>query len=79
MQFLIKIPLGDCQNWYKIQTPFIQTLFRPRLDQGASKIGLDKLRSKSMHLPWNQYHDGPAKIVHGDNGGNSVGADSGGQ
>ncbi len=30
-----------------------------------------------MHLPWNQYHVGPAKIVHGGNGGNSVDADSG--
>ncbi len=28
-----------------------------------------------MHLPWNQYHVGPVKIVHGCNGGNSVGAD----
>jgi hypothetical protein len=52
---------------------------RPRSDQGASKIGLDKLWSKSMHLPWNQYHVGPAKIVHGSNGGNSVNADSGGK
>ena len=25
-----------------------------------------------MHLPWNQYHVGPVKIVHGGNGGNSV-------
>jgi hypothetical protein len=25
-----------------------------------------------MHLPWNQYHVGPVKIIHGGNGGNSV-------
>jgi hypothetical protein len=27
----------------------------------------------------NQYQEGAAKIVHGGNGGNSIGADSGGQ
>ncbi len=53
--------------------------FRTRLAQGASKIGLDKLWSKSMHLPWNRYYGGPVKIVHGGNGGNNVDADSGGQ
>ncbi len=47
-------------------------MFRPCLAQGAFKIGPDKLRSRFMHLPWNQYHVGPVKIVHGGNGGNSV-------
>ncbi len=54
--------MGDCQNWDKIYTPFIWNLFRTRLAQGASKIGLDKLWSKSMHLPWNQYHVGPVNL-----------------
>jgi hypothetical protein len=72
-------PLGDYQNWYKIYTSKIYNLLIPHLDQPGTIIGLNNLQCKIPYLPWNQHHNGPAKTVHGGNGGNSVGGNSGGQ
>jgi hypothetical protein len=71
--------VGDCQNWYKIHTPKIYNLFILNLYQPGTIIGLKNSQYKIPYLPWNQYHDGPAKTVHGGDGGNSVGGVSGGQ
>ncbi len=70
--------VGDYQNWCKIYTSKIYNLFIPNLDQPGTIIGLNNLQYKIPYLSWNQYHDDPAKIVHGGNGGNSVGGGSGG-
>ncbi len=71
--------LGGCQNWYKIYTPKFYNLFIPSLYQPGTIIGINNSQYKIPYLPWNQYHEGPAKTVHGGDGGNSVGGDSGGQ
>jgi hypothetical protein len=71
--------LGDCQNWYKNYSSKIYKLFIPNLYQPGTIIGLNNLQHKIPYLPWNQYHDGPAKTVHGSDGSNSVGGDTGGQ
>jgi hypothetical protein len=71
--------LGDYQNWDKIHASKIYNLFVPNLDQPGTIIGLNNLQYKTLYLPWNQYHDGPAKTVYSGDGGNSVGGNSGGQ
>jgi hypothetical protein len=58
---------------------FFLNLFIPNLDQPGTIIGLNNLQYKIPYLPLNQYHDGPAKTVHGGDGGNSVGGNRGGQ
>jgi hypothetical protein len=77
--FAVTYVLGGYQNWYKIYTSKIYNLFIPNLYQPGTIIGLNNLQYKIPYLPWNQYHDGPPKIVHGGDGGNSVGGNSGGQ
>ncbi len=65
----------------KIAIKFIPLLFIhffPDLSQPGTNIGINYLLYKILHLPWNQYYDDPAKTVHGGNGGNSVGGNSGG-
>jgi hypothetical protein len=71
--------VGGYQNWYKIYTSNIYNLFILNLYQPGTFIGLNNLQYKIPYLPWNLYHDGPAKTVHGGDGGNSVSGDSGGQ
>ncbi len=66
----------------KIQIKFIPPkfiIYLFRIYQPGTIIGLNNLQYKIPYLPWNQNHDGPAKTVHGGDGGNSVGGDSGGQ
>jgi hypothetical protein len=60
-------------------TSKIYNLFIPNLYQPGAIIGLNNLQYKIPYLPWNHYHDGPAKTVHGGDGGNSVGSNSGGK
>ncbi len=71
--------VGDYQNLNKIYTSSIYNLFIPNLYQPGTIIGLNNLQYKIPYLPWNQYHDGLAKTVHGSDGGNNVGGDSGRQ
>jgi hypothetical protein len=84
--------LGGDQNWDKSYTSFIYTFFIPDLSQPGTNIGINYSLYKKLHLPWNQYHDGPAKklsmaamaaivlvaIAVGNNGGNSGGGGSSG-
>ncbi len=56
----------------KLYTSKIYNLFIPNLYQPGTIIGLNNLQYKISYLPWNQYHEGPAKTVHGGDGGNSV-------
>ncbi len=60
-------------------TSFINMFFIPDLSQPGTNIGTNYSLYKSLHLPWNQYHDGPTKTLHGGDGSNSVGGDSGEQ
>jgi hypothetical protein len=57
--------------------PIFSHLFR--IYQPGTIIGLDKLQYKIPYLPWNQYYDGPGKTVHGSDGSQSFGGDSGRQ
>jgi hypothetical protein len=60
-------------------TSKIYNLFIPNLYQPGTIIGINNPQYKILYLPWNQYHDGPTKIVDGGDGSNSVGGNSGGQ